>query len=71
MSIVHRKVPYNTSVTMAWKAVCTSPISGEELIAYADTVEEARRAIDFQIMRECTERDIEIVGRYDPKEAQP
>jgi hypothetical protein len=52
---------------MCWKAEIVSPISGETLVAYGDTVEEARQRADLHILRECEERGLTIEGRYDPK----
>jgi hypothetical protein len=66
--IERRNVPYTISVTLAYRGSAVSPISGKTLVAFADTVEEARQRVDLQILRECEERGLTIEGRYDPGE---
>jgi hypothetical protein len=61
--LIQKKVIYDTSVTMCYKATSICPVSGNALVAYGDTVDDTRRGIDFQILAECERRGITIQGR--------
>jgi hypothetical protein len=67
----HVNLDYRTIVEQWWRASTTSPISGEELVAYGETVEDARRAVDLMLMHEAHERGLRIERSYGPNMVAP
>ena len=63
--MVNKAVVWNVSVDQVYRGKGTSPISGTVFVAYGDTPEEARQRVDIQLLRECEERGITIMGRFD------
>lgn len=69
MSETLRNLHWHVTVTRLYRGVGVSPITGRELIAYGETVEEARQRVDLLLLRECVERGITIVQRTAIKDA--
>jgi hypothetical protein len=67
--VEERFVPFHVDVQSWWRASIVSPFTGKEVVAFGETIEEAKRKAELLIWGEATARGFEARHPAPPADA--